>query len=188
VNITFPHRNGIQNAVARHGGFVARFKQGFTTMSTSTVFMQTSDGEIIETSNPQYYKDCKQLSKAAGKVAYRDQCRKELRKILKPGGTVYTILRSVSSSGMTRVVSVVIAHKGDIRNITHLVAGATEHSLKFGGGFDGIVLTGCGMDMGWNLVYVLGASLWPNGTRKPHGTRNGEPDSNGGYALHHEWL
>jgi hypothetical protein len=52
----------------------------------------------------------------------------------------------------------------------------------------GIKIGGCGMDMGFDLVYSLGATLWPNGTRKPHGTRNGEPDSAGGYALNHRWM
>jgi hypothetical protein len=31
-------------------------------------------------------------------------------------------------------------------------------------------------------------ALWPNGTDTPHGTRNGEPDTNGGYALKHRWM
>lgn len=28
----------------------------------------------------------------------------------------------------------------------------------------------------------------PNGTDKPHGRRNGEPDSSGGYALKSRWM
>ena len=52
----------------------------------------------------------------------------------------------------------------------------------------GAIIQGCGMDMGFSLVYELGAYLWPEGTDKPHGTRNGEPDSDGGYALNHRWL
>ena len=38
------------------------------------------------------------------------------------------------------------------------------------------------MDMGFQAVYCLGLSLWPDGTPEPHSTRNGEPDTNGGYA------
>ena len=53
---------------------------------------------------------------------------------------------------------------------------------------EGIVVDGCGMDMGFHLVYSLGATIWPSGTNKPHGTRNGEPDSCGGYALKSRWL
>jgi len=47
---------------------------------------------------------------------------------------------------------------------------------------------GCGMDMGFHVVYNVGAKLWPKGTAKPHSTRNGEPDRDGGYALKSEWL
>lgn len=32
------------------------------------------------------------------------------------------------------------------------------------------------------------AMLKPDGAPAPHGTRNGEPDTAGGYALKHEWL
>jgi hypothetical protein len=52
----------------------------------------------------------------------------------------------------------------------------------------GIIIGGCGMDMGFALVYNLGSTLWPNGTPEPHGTRNREPDSDGGYALKHNWV
>ena len=53
---------------------------------------------------------------------------------------------------------------------------------------DGLVVGGAGMDMGFSIVYDLGRSLWPNGTDVPHGRRNGQPDSAGGYALNHQWL
>jgi hypothetical protein len=39
------------------------------------------------------------------------------------------------------------------------------------------------MDVCFAAVYNLGRTLWPNGTDKPHGTRNGTPDTDGGYAL-----
>jgi hypothetical protein len=51
-----------------------------------------------------------------------------------------------------------------------------------------LVIGGCGMDMGFHVVYTLGSYLWPAGPDKPRGTRNGEPDSDGGYALKHRWL
>ena len=47
---------------------------------------------------------------------------------------------------------------------------------------------GCGMDMAFDAVYTLGSSLWPLGTPTPHSTRNGEPDTCGGYALNHRSL
>ena len=53
---------------------------------------------------------------------------------------------------------------------------------------EALKIQGGGMDMGFKAVYSLGRSLWPNGTPEPHGTRNGEPDSCGGYALNQRWL
>lgn len=48
-----------------------------------------------------------------------------------------------------------------------------------------------GQEIYWivpGFVYSLGRTLWPDGTRAPHGRRNGQPDSDGGYALKHSWL
>ena len=114
------------------------------------------------------------------------EARDYLLEMIKPGTFVYTDLRHVSASGMTRWIDVYIVDGERIRDITSLVCDAADltyckrrYSLKIGG---------CGMDMGFQVVYLLGCSLWPDGTPEPHGTRNGEPDSNGGYALRHLWL
>ena len=40
-------------------------------------------------------------------------------------------------------------------------------------------------DMAFDAVYSPGMAMWPQGTAKPHSTRNGEPDTCGGYALNH---
>lgn len=194
--------------------------------------------------------------------AEREEAKAHLRKLLKPGATVYCILRHVSTSGMLRVIDLaipvtatrsntlpatakgfkigadayytgrdshrsfsngrILAYDADtvtityqatadgrgvaeeltfprdqvsfykrekyaaIRNIGYLAAramGDTWDSDR-----QGIKVGGCGMDMGFHLVYSLGSTLWPKGTPKPHGTRNGEPDRAGGYALKKEWL
>ena len=121
----------------------------------------------------------------ATKAAQRESLE-VLETLLKPGTTVYTTLRHVSASGMTRWLDVFVADGNTIRNITGHVCDAADftyctrrHALKIGG---------CGMDMGFQVVYNLGCSLWPTGTSEPHGTRNGEPDTCGGYALRHSWL
>lgn len=46
-----------------------------------------------------------------------------------------------------------------------------------------LMLGGCGYSKPSHIGYSLGRALWPDGTPEPHGTRNGEPDSDGGYAL-----
>lgn len=118
------------------------------------------------------------MSKKDGMIARQEYCRKELRKILKPGQTAYCILRSVSRSGMKREISLYIIQKGELQNIDCLAADATGHTL----GKVGIVVHGCGMDMGFGLVYSLGYAVWPKGTR------NGGTYTCGGYALKHEWI
>jgi hypothetical protein len=113
----------------------------------------------------------------------KQSAREMLRELLKPGDKVQTILRHVSRSGMMRHISMRIPD----RDITYLAAKAMNDKLTHNGPV-AIKVKGCGMDMGFALVYELGAVLWPKGTSEPHGTRNGKPDYDGGYALNHEWL
>jgi hypothetical protein len=102
---------------------------------------------------------------------------------LKPGETVWTVLRHVSASGMSRTIDLFVIRKGKPRRISHLVARAVGY------GFDrdrmGIKSQGGGMDMGFEAVYNLGYALWPKGT-KNGAYSNAATD--GGYALKHEWF
>lgn len=121
----------------------------------------------------------------------RDEARAALLEMLQPGMTVYTILRHCSRSGMQREISLVIGCGDGARgrgSVCHLDYRASQLGLGRIGRHGGIVVPGCGMDMGFHLVYNLGRRLWPDGTSEPHGKRNGQPDSDGGYALRHEWL
>jgi hypothetical protein len=122
---------------------------------------------------------------------------RELKKLLKPGDTVYTILRHVSRSGMYRVIDLVIIkkakHNGKFypRNIGYLASQATGD--KIDRNHNGIGVGGAGMDMGFHLVYNLGRELYPKGFKHNANThrRNGstEPrDKDGGYAFNQEWL
>jgi hypothetical protein len=130
----------------------------------------------------------------------RENACKKLRKILKPGTTVYTILVHVSRSGMYRRLKV-IGPKSN--NITGLVSDAL--GLKWCD--DGTVgVSGCGMDMGFHVVYNLSYVLYPKGFKclgndlkkgrwcpsndHSNGDRNYEPHHHacGGYALRHSWL
>lgn len=87
---------------------------------------------------------------------------------------------------MMRYIQLKIVRNGDICDITYHAACVMGDSIDQKNG--GIKIGGCGMDMGFHLVYHLGRVLWPNGTPEPHGTRNGEPDSDGGYALKQRWI
>lgn len=139
--------------------------------------------------------------------AERDLAIAELRKILKPGDTVWTSVKHVSSSGMSRSINLYVlkARKRVLRDdelhesfrdkkhprftkleceplwISHLVHKATGH------GWDdkreAVRIGGCGMDMGFALVYDLASVLYPKQDAQ------GNPDTHGiGYALNQRWL
>jgi hypothetical protein len=152
-------------------------------------FYRNAAGEVYESWNSglPHSPDDVAVTQKEGKEAKQEQAKQELRKLLKPGQTVYCILNHVSSSGMSRSISLAIGgKKGEIRKLDYLVATARgEHIDEKHGG---LKVSGCGMDMGFHLVYSLGRMLWPNGTRKPHSTRNGAPDRDGGYALRSTWI
>lgn len=126
---------------------------------------------------------------------------KNLRKALKPGATIYFVVTHVARSGMQRsiefyipatcvenetVIGVMGSTRKPVRRLT-IERITWEMSRILGYRIDqkngGLVVGGCGMDMGFHCVYTLGRALFPEGTRKPHGMRNGKPDSDGGYAL-----
>ena len=132
----------------------------------------------------------KPLSKKALKGQEKQEAIATLLTLVKPNDVIYTDIKSVSASGMSRQISCFITYLNDegqprIKDITRLVSKACD--LKIGSK-GGLIVGGCGMDMAFSVVYNLGRTLWPNGTPEPHGRRNGESDSCGGYALKKEVL
>ncbi len=151
--------------------------------------------------------------------ADRAQAIEQMRKWLEPGDTVYTILEHVSRSGMSRDIRVVLM-KTDDDGKPYMLHPNHSVSLILGeprGKWEGIKVGGCGMDMGFHIVYALSCALFPEGFGElgtgPHGHkirpktkekaaecvakgvkfygRNGDKsgwDNDGGYALNHKWL
>lgn len=114
-----------------------------------------------------------------------------LRKLLPPGSTILTMLNHVSKSGMTRSISLYIARRSEILDITAHAAVAMERSIDVR--HRGIRIGGCGMDMGFALVYDLGRTLNPKGFKHNKNThpRNGSTsprDSDGGYTYNQRWI
>jgi len=145
-------------------------------------FFQDSDGSVYRSNY--VAGPGKRLPKVEGEALFREQCRQRLLEQLEPRDTVYTLLRHVSRSGMSRRISLYIARDSEMHNLDFLAAqlvGRKEDG-------QGIACSGCGMDMGFELVYNLGRCLWPNGTPEPHSRRNGELDRDGGYALKQSWM
>lgn len=127
-----------------------------------------------------------------------NECREaiaKLQEIVKPGMTIYTILRHASRSGMQRRISLAVADGDSIRDISFIAARALGDRINRNDG--GVIVNGCGMDMGFHLVYNLASVLFPSGfaclgDRCPASDHfNGvktDWHKQGGYALRHSWL
>lgn len=85
----------------------------------------------------------------------------KLRMKLHPSDIVYTKMTHVSRSGMFRVIDAFIIRNNEPKSIAYHIA----HALgwKLSPKHDGIEVGGCGMDMGFRLVYSLSGALFPDG-------------------------
>jgi hypothetical protein len=135
----------------------------------------------------------------------RDDARAVLLELIPPGTTVHTILRHVSRSGMSRIITPVLLEHDPERGPWSLYPGwniARACGYHYDDRREGIRIGGCGMDMGFALVYDLSRALYPDGfaclgagNRCPSNDHsNGRPvrkgtwHTDGGYALRHAWL
>jgi hypothetical protein len=102
------------------------------------------------------------ISKAKQAKLDQDYARERLlQHYLEQGSTVYTILRKISSSGMTHHYSLVVANReGKIEDITYYTAHAIGWTLIESNGHRAIKVSGCGMDMSFHLVSTLSAVLF----------------------------
>ncbi len=99
------------------------------------------------------------------KQTERDEAIKQLRREIKPGTKLRTILRHCSRSGMSRSISVIqVKRDGSLREWDYLIAKALDMRIDQ---HEGIKIGGAGMDMGFALVYDLSMTLYGNG----HGYR-----------------
>lgn len=120
---------------------------------------------------------------------HNEACQREARltleAILPKGSTVYTCLRHVSASGMTRWISVFVGAGKEIRNITwevgHLL-GSSKLTEK--NGCRALKVEGCGMDMGYHLIHNLSYEL--HGYPKDYKADNDRDRA--GYTFRHQWL
>lgn len=136
----------------------------------------------------------------------KEEAIAELRKTLKPGRKVTCVLRHCARSGMCRWIDLYyIDGKGERQWLSYQAALA-----GVGDSFDKkrecIRVSGCGMDMGFALVYNLNCILYPKGfgcigekcssndhsngdrNRAKHTKKAPHWHNSGGYALRHEWL
>jgi hypothetical protein len=122
------------------------------------------------------------LSKKEQKQADFDYAKKQLLDYyLNEGDTVYTVLRSVSSSGMSRTISLKVAREGRILDLTYFASTVLGWPLVEKNGSRAIRVGGCGMDMGFHTVYTLASVLFRD-------KYEGQPDAvDAGYSLQQAW-
>lgn len=99
------------------------------------------------------------------------EAKEYLLQVIRPGDTVYTILRHLSRSGMMRRISPVIIRDGKPIDLSWQIARLGLWPCKRP--YLGLVVSGCGMDMGSHIVFELGKAIFPDTS---------------GYALKQEWL
>ena len=118
-------------------------------------------------------------SKKAQKALEAEYAREKLlTHYLTEGDTVYTVLRSVSSSGMSRTMSLKVVEDGRIVDITYYAAAVLDYPLVEVNGSRALRVGGCGMDMGFHIVYSLSGGLF----------RKAGESADSGYLLNHSWL
>lgn len=136
----------------------------------------------------------------------QEEALAHLREIVRPGDRIYGIVRSVSKSGMSRVISFYKLTAEGPLYLTGWIGKAIGYR-RVDGWRDGLRVNGCGMDMIFAVVYELGRVIFPNGgpritgstrynqdmraakerrERAPLPAATWEPD--GGYLLRHDQL
>ena len=115
------------------------------------------------------------------KLAEQTEARDNLRKWLKRDDRIYTVLRHVSPSGMTRFVDLYYIEENRPCCITWQVAKALgwTYDTKRGA----LKIGGCGMDMGFHAVYTLASVLF-----RDDNFRDPVTGEDAGYSLRHEWM
>lgn len=101
--------------------------------------------------------------------------KRQVLALLGDNRTVYTILRRVSASGMTRAISLKVIKDGELYDVTYAVSQALGEKCAIVDGHNVIKVQGVGMDMGFNLVYNLASVLFAGQERA-------------GYELKQHWI
>lgn len=93
-----------------------------------------------------------------------------LKDWIKPGDTLYTEIKNVSRSGMSRVIQVIKISCGDNGEPSLSYLGyniAQGLGWSYDKSREGIKVGGCGMDMGFHIIHSLGYALY--GNKAEHG-------------------
>lgn len=108
----------------------------------------------------------------------------ELRELLEPGETIWTVVRHVSKSGMARAIDAYVFRTDESTGqpyklwLSPKIARAC--GMQFHQKYEAVWLQGCGMDMGFHLVNTLSYAL--------HGYETTDETPKPGFTFRHEWI
>lgn len=124
-------------------------------------YVETESGRIYQTHEPEVWAGPflkgRRLSKAEGARRHAEQCADGLRAVLAPGDSVWAVLRHVSASGMSRRIDFYAIKDGRPVWLSGYITGLLSYKIHKRGG---LVVTGCGMDMGFHVVSGLAFKLF----------------------------
>jgi len=103
------------------------------------------------------------LTKKQEREQEQQSAKDFLRKVFasQERATAWTILKSVSASGMSRDMKVITQYEGRVIDITWYVSHASSvGQLKERNGQRVVRVGGCGMDIGFHLIYSLSIALY----------------------------
>jgi hypothetical protein len=105
----------------------------------------------------------------------QESSKRRLLVLLGDNRKIYTILRTVSSSGMSRTISLKMIKDGEVIDITNSASEVLNDKCLDANGFNAIRVNGSGMDMGFHLVYNLSSVLFAG-------------QEQAGYELSQRWI
>ena len=85
----------------------------------------------------------------------------EIKQYVKEGDTLYTDVQSVSRSGMSRHIRVYAIRENEPINLSPFVADILGR--RYLDKDNSVMVGGCGMDMGFEVVYSLSYALFEDG-------------------------
>lgn len=105
------------------------------------------------------------MTNTASKQVKKQEALDRLKALIGKGETVYTVLRSVSKSGMSRRIDFYVIKEdkpiwitGSVAEVLGLRYSMDDWSKQKGAG-----VSGCGMDMGFHCVHNLAIAVLCNG-------------------------
>ncbi len=92
----------------------------------------------------------------------KERIKEILQDMFPQGSTAYTFVTKVAPSGMSRHIMVAGSRKkGHVQNVSWYIAELLDYKYK--PDTRSVFVCGCGMDMGFHLVYDLSSVLYGDG-------------------------